>query len=296
MDELNFITDMVEEQLAKGNLRWLANFNEIHKNYQIGEATFPIYAIGSLQERGFFLSRIFSTLVTPKYKVHFLLYTATEFDPKLLRKIILSCKSRFESADWVFLSLVQTRPLDRETKNATKSIEEKSIGIAIYSLGSKELVSSENVLGRALTKQLKLTEAKFEAFDLPNYVKSFTIVFSLGIVMLILIALSGLRQAIQPLTLLLMAVFSLIAGHRIYKTRYHTTFSIDGKGFRLKQGAKTTEEEWSVYDEVSIYVTPSHETCIRLYSKDKKIDLPLSRVGLSRKEAYDAIKQLVKKN
>jgi hypothetical protein len=287
---------MVEEQLAKGNLRWLANFNEIHKNYQIGEATFPIYATGSLQERGFFLSRIFSTLVTPKYKVHFLLYTATEFDPKLLRKIILSCKSRFESADWVFLSLVQTQPLDRETKNAAKSIEEKSIGVAIYSLGSKELVSSENVLGRALTKQLKLTEAKFEAFDLPNYVKSFTIVFSLGIVMLIFIALSGLRQAIQPLTLLLMAVFSLIAGHRIYKTRYHTTFSLDGKGFQLKQGSKTTEGEWSDYSEVSFYVTPSHETCIRLHSKDKKIDLPLSRVGLSRKEAYDAIKQLVKKN
>ena len=296
LDELKFVTDMVEEQLAKGNLRWLANFNEIHKNHQIGDMTFPIYATGGLQERGFFLSKIFSTLVTPKYKVHFFIYTAQEFDPKLTRRIVLLLKSKFGADDWVFLSLVQTQPIEKEIKGFASNITEKSIGVAIYSLGSKELVSSENVLGRALTKQLKLTEAKFEAFDLPNYVKSVTIVFSLGTLMLIFIAISGLRQALQPLTLMLMAVFSLIAGHRVYKTRYHTTFTINSKGFQLKQGNKVTEEKWSEYNDVSFYVTPSRETCIRLHSKDKKIDLPLSRVGLSRKEAYDAIKQLVKKD
>jgi hypothetical protein len=48
----------------------LANFNEIHRTYTIGDITFPIYASGSLQERGFFLSKIFSALVTPKYKIH----------------------------------------------------------------------------------------------------------------------------------------------------------------------------------------------------------------------------------
>ena len=52
MAELDFITDMVEEKLVKGNLRWLANFNEIHRDYPISDIAFPIYASGSLQERG----------------------------------------------------------------------------------------------------------------------------------------------------------------------------------------------------------------------------------------------------
>jgi hypothetical protein len=44
-----------------------------------------------------------------------------------------------------------------------------------------------------------------------------------------------------------------------------------------------------------IYITPKMETCLRLHSKDEDFDLPLSRVGVSRKETYDAVKQLISK-
>jgi len=293
--ELDFITDMVEEKLAKGNLRWLANFNEIHRDYAIGDTTFPIYASGSLQERGFLLSRLFSALVTPKYKIHFLLYTSPEVDRKFLRKMILSCKNKFSEDDWIFLGLVQSQPLEEAVKAAVTSTTDKTVGIAAYSLASKETVTSNNVLGKGLAKQLKLTEAKFEVFDLPNYLKSFTIVFCLGTLLLIAIALSGLRQAIQPLTLLLMAVFSLIAGYHIYKTRYHITLSLNNKGFQLQQGGTVKEDKWSNYSDMTFYITSKYETCIRLHSKEGTFDLPLSRVGLSRRDAYNAIKQLIKK-
>ncbi len=286
---------MVEEQIVKGNLRWLANFNEIHRDYAIGDVTFPIYASGGLRERGFFLSRIYSTLVTPKYKVHFLLYTAPEVNPKLLRKIIISCKSKFGADDWIFLGLVQNQPFEKTTKEAITNTADKTVGIAAFSLASKETVTSNNVLGKGLAKQLKLTEAKFEAFDLPNYLKSFTMILGLGVLILIVLALSGLPQAIQPLTLLLMAVFSLIAGHRIYKTRYHMTLSLNSKGFRLQEGKKVTEGKWSNYTDVTIYITPKMETCLRLHSKEETFDLPLSRVGISRKEAYNTIRELIKK-
>jgi hypothetical protein len=156
-------------------------------------------------------------------------------------------------------------------------------------------VTSNNVLGKGLAKQLKLTEAKFEAFDLPNYLKGFTMILGLGVLILIVLALSGLPQAIQPLTLLLMAVFSLIAGHRIYKTRYHMTLSLNSRGFRLQEGRKVTEGKWSNYSDVTMYITPKMETCLRLHSKDENFDLPLSRVGVSRKEAYNTIRQLMKK-
>lgn len=294
MLELDFITDAVEEQIIRGNLRWLANFNEIHRNYSVGDIVFPIYASGSLQERGFFLSRIFSSLVTPKYKVHFLLYKSPSIDSKLFRKIILSLKSRFGKDDWIFLSLVQSQPLTKDTKNAIAEIKDKILGVAAFSLEAKETVSSENVLGKGLTKQFKLTEAKFEAFDLPNYLKSFTIVLFLGVLLLVFLALLGFTQAVQPLTLLLLIAFSLIVGHKVYKTRYHTTLTLSSKGFRLQEGQKITEGKWSDYQSVTLYITPSHETCVRLHSEKEKVDLPISRTGISRKEAYNTILQLVK--
>jgi hypothetical protein len=286
---------MVEEQIVKGNLRWLANFSEIHKDYVIGDVTFPIYASGGLRERGFFLSRIYSTFVTPKYKVHLLLYTAPEVNPKQLRKIIISCKSKFGADDWIFLGLVQNQPFEKATKEAITNTADKTVGITAFSLASKETVTSNNVLGKGLAKQLKLTEAKFEAFDLPNYLKSFTMILGLGVLILVFLAFSGLPQAIQPLTLLIMAVFSLVAGHRIYKTRYHMSLSLNSKGFRLQEGKKATEGKWSNYSDMTIYITPRMETCLRLQSKKDTFDLPLSRIGISRKEAYNTIKQLIAK-
>jgi len=295
MYELDFITDMVEERLVKGNLRWLANFNEIHRDYTISDITFPIYASGSLQERGFLLSRLFSALVTPKYKIHFLLHTSPEVDPKFLRKMILSCKNKFGEDDWVFLGLVQSRVFGKTAKETVEGITDKNIGVAAYSLASKETVVSNNVLGRGLTKQLKLTEAKFEAFDLPNYLKSFVIILALGIFFLIFLYFSGLQQAIQLPTLLLMTIFSLIVGYPVYKTRYHTTLSLNNKGFQLRKGKTITEGKWSNYTDATIYITPQYETCIRLHSKERTFDLPLSRVGLSRKDAYNAVRELIKR-
>jgi hypothetical protein len=296
LQELDLITDMAEEQLVRGHLRWLANFSEIRKNYSIGDIVFPIYAFGSLQERGFFLSRIFSALVTPKYKIHLLIYTQQDLDPKLVRKLVLTCKEKFGAEDWIFLGLVQSQAFRKETKEAIANSADKNVGIAAYSLASKETVTSENVLGKGLAKQLKLTEAKFEMFDLPDYMKSFTITFFFIVLFLIFLAFNGIREAVQPLPLLIAVVVSLLVGYRLYKVRYHTTLSIDSKGFQLWEGRSVKEGKWSNFSDVSIYVTPKRETCLRLYSKDGSVDLPLSRTGLSRKETYTMIKQLLKRN
>lgn len=291
--ELNFVADMVEEQLIRGNLRWLANFNEVQRDYAVGNVRFQIHASGSLQEKGLFLSRIYSTLVTPKYAIHFLLYTGADIDSKLLRTIILSCKNKFGSDDWVFLALVQTQPLSRGLREAITGMDEKSLGITAYGLTSKETVFSNNVLGKGLAKSLKLTEAKFEAFDLPNYLKSFVITLFLSTMLLVVLAFSGLREAVGPLALLLATGFSLVVGYSVYKSRYHTTLMLDSKGFRLLQGSKINEGRWSDYADVSIYIAPNRETFLRLQGSEHRFDLPLSRAGISRKETFSAIRQLV---
>ena len=295
MHELNLIVDLVEERLVKGKFRWLANFKEIHRDYQIGEFVFPLYATGGLEEKGFFLSRIFSAFVTPKYKIHFLLYTSSEIDTKSLRNIVIQSKSKFSGDDWILLGLIQAATIRKSVKGAVENIADKRVGIILCSLVSKNVVASKNVLGKALKKQLKLAEAKFEAFDMPNYLKSFAATFFLGTLALIAIAFFGnLPQAVQPITLLLVAIISLVGGHGLYRKYYHTTLTLNKKGFELREGEKVTKREWAKFDDVTIFITPKRETCLRLHSKKETLDLPLSRIGISRKEAYNMIKRLIR--
>jgi hypothetical protein len=293
--ELKFITDILEEQLVKGHFRWLANFSEIRKDYYVEDLVFPIYASGGLQERGFFLSRIYSAMVVPKYKVHLLLYTSPEINTNLLRKMILALKHKFDAEDWIFIVLVQGQPIGKALKESVEGIEDRTVGVCAYGIGAKESVTSNNVLGRGLAKQLKLNEAKYENFDVPDYLKSFTATFALGIFLLIFLALSGLRQATSLPTILFMLVFSLILGYVVYKSRYHMSVSIDSKGFKVREGNKIREGKWTDYSGLSIFISPRLETFLRLKKKDATFDLPLSRTGMPRRETYSMVRQLMKK-
>jgi len=293
--ELNFIADMMEERLAKGNLSWLANFTEIYRDYAIGDLIVPIYAVGSLTEKGFFLSRIFSLFVTPKYKIHFLLCTSMEFSVKVLRKLILSCKRKFGDDDWIFIALVQSKPLEKALKDTILNLADEKVGVTAYSLASKKGLSSDNVLGRALRKHLNLTEAKFEAINVSDYLKSVVIIFSLGTLLLVTLLFLGLGSRNMPLSLLIMLVLSIIIAYPIYKRRYHVVFSLNSNGFKLWKGGSLTKGKWSDYTNVSVYLSPQRETYIRLHSKGGTFDIPLSRIGLSRKEVYNAIKRILKK-
>jgi len=297
MIELSLINDLVEERLVKGDLRWLANFNEIHKDYSVDGITFPIYASGGLQEKGFLLSRIFSGLVTPRYKVNFFFYGSSELEPKFLKKILLIFKKEFGIDDWIFLNLVQKHPFQKDLKQMVIEFADRNIGIAAFSLDTKEAISSNNTLGRNLLKNFNLTELKFEAFDLPDYLKSFTISFSLGMMALVATALIGIQQALNNLllTTMFLTAFSVIIGHRIYKARYHVTLIIDDNGFKLGKGRRITEGKWSNYKNATIYITSSRETFLRLYSGKVVTDLPLSRTGMSRKEVYNLVRQLISK-
>jgi hypothetical protein len=295
MQETEFIVDMVEEKIAKGGLRWLANFKEMRRDYTIGDVTFPIYAFGGLEERGFLLSRVYSSFVTPKYKVHFLLYTTNEIDGRFLRKLIIQCKGRFGQDDWVFLELLQDKPIQREVKNAINELGDPRVGVVMSSLASREDVYSNNVLGKNLKRQLRLTEAKFEIFDIIDYMKAFAMIFTLGIVLLISLQLFFQISSVTPASLALLLLLSVIAGYPVYKSRYHTVLKLDDKGFEVLKGKAPTRGEWSDYADVSIYISPSRESFLRLHKGKDTLDLPVSRVGMSRKDAFDAVRRLVRK-
>lgn len=294
MYELKFVTDLLEEQLIKGRLKWLANFNEIRRDYPVEDMTFPIYASGGLREKGFFLSRVYSAMVVPKYGVHLLLYTSPEITPNLLRKILIGLKNKFGSEDWIFIVLVQGQPIAKSIKDTIEQIGDKNLGVCAYSVGANETITSLNVLGKGLSKQLKLGETKYENFDLPNYLKSFTATLALCIGLLAFVALSGLREAISFPTVSVAFILSMVVGYVIYKSRFHMSVSINSKGFKLQEGSKTKEKKWSSYSGVSIFISPNLETFLRLKSKDETFDLPLSRPGLPRRETYRMVKQIIK--
>jgi hypothetical protein len=142
-----------------------------------------------------------------------------------------------------------------------------------------------------------LNEAKYENFDIPNYLKSFTATFALGVLLLVFLIMSGMRQLAEqmPAALMILLIFSLIVGQVIYKSRYHMSVTIDSKGFQLREGKKLKEGKWSGYSGLSIFISPKVETFLRLKSKDATFDLPLSRVGLPRRETYNMVKQLMRK-
>ena len=294
MIELTFINDLIEEQIIKGRFRWLANFSEVRKSYPIEDLVFPIYATGGLQEKGFLLSRVYSAFVVPRYKVHLMVYSAPEITREVLGKIVVALKRKFPSPDWVFLILVQGQPITNSLKDSIEENDDKNLGIAAYGLGAKETITSNNVLGRGLGKQIKPNEAKYENFDVPNFLKAFTATFVLGVLLLIFLALSGFPLAIQPATIMILLVFSVILGYVIYKSRYHMSVVIDSRGFKLREGKKISERKWSSYSDVSVYISPKVEVFLRLKSKDDTFDLPLSRSGLPRRETYRMVKQIIK--
>jgi hypothetical protein len=211
-----------------------------------------------------------------------------------MRKLILSCKRKFGSKDWVFITLVQDKTVDKALRSAVTDLADKQVGLAIYSLASKDEISSNNVLGRALKKRLRLTEARFEPLNVPDYLKSITIMFSSGVLFLVVLLFMGINLNML-LALLVILTFSIIAAYPIYKRYFHTVFSANNKGFRLWKGRRLVGGKWANYTDISIHITPQHDTHIRLHSKKETFDIPLSRVGLSRKETYDTIKQRLKK-
>jgi len=299
MNELDLVVDLVEEQIVRGNLRWLANLNEIHRNYRMEDLTIQLYASGGLEEKGFLLSRLFSSFVTPKYKVNLLVLTQEEFNESILKKLITICKRKFGKDNWIFLALIQNKAFEKPAKKMIESFEESPVGITAYSLESKDYVVSNNPLGRGLKKQLRLIEPTFEAFDLPDYVKSFTIALSLSTITLFMVQLfSGLpifTVTYLPVIVMTLLLFSIIAGHMLYKSQYRTTLTMTTEGFELRKGQSSTKKKWAEFKNATIFITSRRETLIRLHGENGTFDLPLSRVGLSRKDTFNSIKQMLGK-
>lgn len=84
------------------------------------------------------------------------------------------------------------------------------------------------------------------------------------------------------LTLFINVAISVVLGWRLYKQRYHMTFSYYDAGFKLKEGYnKDISHNWSEFSRVSLIRTEYGSFSVRLHYDSDHFDLPVSKLRLN---------------
>ena len=83
------------------------------------------------------------------------------------------------------------------------------------------------------------------------------------------------------LMLFINIAISVFFGWRLYKQRYHLSFSYDDRGFTLKKGSKEEiSRKWSEFSKVSLVRTEQGDFSIRLQNGDS-FDLHVAKLKLN---------------
>lgn len=294
---LGTIVDVIEEQLLRGKMRWLATFKEIYKNRNIGNLNISLYAKGSYRERGFLVSRIFSALFLPKRSIHFLAYTTKKAGEGDVNKLLNTRKKLKVDDDWFLISIVQEESLDPFLRRRISRFGERETGILAYSLKTSEIVRSDNALGKAMAERLNLRGLTFEAFDMADYVKSVGMVFVVGIIAVTVTSFINLLIALRffaPVPILSWLAASMMVGYTLYRRRYHCVLTLSERGFSIKKGKDAFKGAWKDFQDALTFVDDNGEEFVRLIGRDESVDLPTSRVGISRHRLLEVVEEFVK--
>ena len=123
---------------------------------------------------------------------------------------------------------------------------------------------------------------KHTAFNLTNFIKSFTLFF-FGLTLLWGI---GNYIAVRDILIswpvfLVNLTLSLGLGWWHYRKRFHLVFSYDESGFILQVGGTVTEGRWKNFIAVSLFHPGRGDLLVRLYRADGTfLDIPASMLRL----------------
>jgi hypothetical protein len=146
--------------MMTGKGRWVADFNESFRDYQIGDVTFDVFISGNTRMKGFVLSRLYSFLLNPNYEVGFFVVRMpqqNQLTRRRLRKWILAVKAGMRKAEmrWAWLTILGDAPND-STRQYVREATDSDVGVAYVDISSREIVASDTYLGRQLKKYVKL--------------------------------------------------------------------------------------------------------------------------------------------
>jgi len=157
------VVDILEASLIRGGARWMADLNEFFRDYRIDETTFAIYAKGSTRNKGLLLSRFFAWTVLPDYLVSFFCVTegnALLTTDKIRSRIdAVNRISKNEDLKWAWLIILSDRELPAQAVSFVSRYDRKELGLAVASTSSRQVVLSNNQVGRSIGRQLNLRKA-----------------------------------------------------------------------------------------------------------------------------------------
>lgn len=150
----------LEKGLMSGRGRWIADFNESHRNFRIGDVEFDLLIEGNTRMKGFLLSRLFSFLLNPNYSVScFILSTKStrKLDQNFLKKVLASIRSYMKKNEikWSWLFIFSTEKT-QSLKNVIQRIDDQTIGVVLIDVNSKEMFPSDSYLGKQAKRFVKI--------------------------------------------------------------------------------------------------------------------------------------------
>jgi hypothetical protein len=155
--------DLFERGLINGGSRWIADLTEFFRNYRVDDTSFALYAKGKTRSSGFLLSRFMAWTILPNYTVG--LFCANEADSPLtserLRKLMGAATkvSEQEEFHWAWLIVLSDKNIGSGLVSFVSRYDKKELGLAIASTSSRQIVLSDNQVGKAIGKQLGLSKA-----------------------------------------------------------------------------------------------------------------------------------------
>jgi hypothetical protein len=159
LDQDNVIS-RVEKELMVGGGRWIADFTESFREYQINDVTFDAFIRGNTRTSGFLISRFYSFFMNPNYEVACYLLGLKEgkrVDRKTVRKVILAVKDSMKTNEvkWSWLYIVG-EDIDPEAAEAISTFLDQTVGLVCVGMRTRHVLNNNTFLGRQAKKYLRL--------------------------------------------------------------------------------------------------------------------------------------------
>jgi hypothetical protein len=155
--------DAFESNLLHGGSRLIADLTEFFRDYKVDDTIFTIYAKGNTRNKGLFLSRFFAWTVLPNYPVSLFCVdegkTLLSTERLRMRMDTVTKVTDRDELKWAWLVVLSDRPLSPQIVSFVSRYDRKELGLAAASTTSKQIVLSNNQVGRSIAKQLKLRKA-----------------------------------------------------------------------------------------------------------------------------------------
>lgn len=155
--------DMFERGLIRGGAKWIADLTEFFRDYKVAETSFTLYARGRTRNSGFMISRFFAWTVLPNYSVSLFCIDAGSgiLAVETLKNRVdqVTRISKEEELQWAWLVFFSDRNIQPSVVSYVTRYDKRELGIGVGSTASKQLVVSDNQIGRSIEKHLRLGKA-----------------------------------------------------------------------------------------------------------------------------------------